>query len=105
MLQVVNRADSVGAIATASRDAGSLLETPHPRATDARSRGIKFPISEQRTCAATGGRTGERTAENASDCPPADRELAAVIQAWPSLPDAIKAGIVAMVAATGQGAE
>jgi hypothetical protein len=34
---------------------------------------------------------------------PADRELAAVVKAWPALPEAIKAGILAMVrTATGR---
>jgi hypothetical protein len=30
-----------------------------------------------------------------------DRDLAAIIAAWPKLPDAMKAGIVAMVKAAG----
>ena len=33
---------------------------------------------------------------------PADQELAAVIQAWPGLPEAVKVGIVAMIKATGK---
>jgi hypothetical protein len=32
-------------------------------------------------------------------------DLAAVIKAWPGLPEAVKAGIVAMVKATGGGAD
>ena len=44
MLQVVNRAD---AECQASAERSPSPQTPHPRATDARSRGIKFPISEQ----------------------------------------------------------
>jgi hypothetical protein len=31
---------------------------------------------------------------------PSDPDLDAVVEAWPSLPDAIRAGIVAMVRAT-----
>ena len=42
MLQVVNRADAGG---QASAAGSPSPQTPHPRATDARSRGIKFPIS------------------------------------------------------------
>jgi hypothetical protein len=35
---------------------------------------------------------------------PTDRDLATVVDAWPELPEAIKAGIVAMVkAAPGEG--
>ena len=45
-------------------------------------------------------KSGAETAQNAPD--PADREsidpeLAAVVEAWPTLPEAIRAGIVAMV--------
>ena len=43
MLQVVNRAD---AECQASAERSPSPQTPHPRATDARSRGITFPISE-----------------------------------------------------------
>ena len=39
----------------------------------------------------------EVTAETAET--PADPELAAVIDAWPTLPEAVRAGIVAMVGA------
>jgi len=38
------------------------------------------------------------TAEN----PPSDPHLAALIDAWPTLPDAIRAGILAMVRAAGR---
>ena len=44
MLQVVNRADAGG---QASAAGSPSPQTPHPRATDARSRGIKFPISKR----------------------------------------------------------
>jgi len=36
---------------------------------------------------------------------PIDADLQAVIQRWPELPEAVKAGIVAMVQAAGDGAE
>ena len=35
------------------------------------------------------------------DCP----ELSAIVEAWPDLPEAIKAGITAMVQAAGDGGE
>jgi hypothetical protein len=42
MLQVVNRAD---AECQKSAERAPSPQTPHPRAPDARSRGIKFPVS------------------------------------------------------------
>jgi hypothetical protein len=47
---------------------------------------------------ATGGNTGGRELENANFTP----DLQAVIQAWPSLPEPVKAGIMAMVKAAKQ---
>ena len=44
MRQVVNRAD---AECQASAEPAPSPQTPHPRTTDARSRGIKFPISHE----------------------------------------------------------
>jgi len=44
--------------------------------------------------------TVSQNPENAPDSPPADPQLAAVIQAWTNLPNALKAGIVAMVEAS-----
>ena len=43
----------------------------------------------------SGAESGALGAENA----PIDPELAAVVDAWPALPEAIKAGILAMVTA------
>lgn len=43
-----------------------------------------------------------RSAEN-RPATPADADLARIIDAWPTLPEAVKAGILAMVAATGKG--
>ena len=40
---------------------------------------------------------------HAPDSSPTDPELAAVVTAWPDLPPAIRAGIMAMVAAAGGG--
>lgn len=37
--------------------------------------------------------------EAAPDAPPSDPDLAALAAAWPTLPEAVKAGIVAMVRA------
>jgi hypothetical protein len=37
----------------------------------------------------------------AENLPPIDPGLAALIDAWPALPEAVKAGILAMVRATG----
>jgi hypothetical protein len=37
--------------------------------------------------------------ENATALCPADRDLATIVDAWPALPDAIRAGILAMVKA------
>ena len=45
----------------------------------------------------TGGNTGGREPENANS----EANLQAVIIAWPSLPEPIKAGILAMVQAAG----
>jgi len=41
--------------------------------------------------------------EIAPQADPADADLAAVVSAWPALPDALKAGILAMVGAVVQG--
>ena len=38
--------------------------------------------------------------KNATRATPADPELAALVDAWPALPEAVRAGIVAMVRAT-----
>ena len=47
---------------------------------------------------AIGGNTGGREPENANSAP----DLQAVIDAWPDLPDPVKAGILAMVKAATQ---
>ena len=49
----------------------------------------------------TGADAGAVETKNAHD----DTHLQAIIEAWPALPAAIKAGILAMVRAAGDGAE
>ncbi len=63
MLQVVNRAD---AACQASAEPAPFPKTPHPRATDARSRGIKFPISAWYVSATP--ETGNKVGVNDSGC-------------------------------------
>jgi hypothetical protein len=45
--------------------------------------------------------SGAETGALDTEKPPIDRDLAAVNEAWPTLPEAIKAGILAMIRATG----
>ncbi len=55
-----------------------------------------------------GETSNPRAAESdASDCKNAatDRDLRAVVDAWPVLPDAVKAGILAMVRASTDGGQ
>ena len=52
MRQVINRAD---AECQASVERSPSPQTPHPRATDAPSRGIKFPISDYAGMMCPGG--------------------------------------------------
>jgi hypothetical protein len=71
---------------TAHETAAAALPTPSPRARAYNA------IREQ-----------EIAHESAAPAPPnapADADLAAVVQAWPNLPAAFRAGIVAMVRAT-----
>ncbi len=60
------------------------------------------PVSDSR-----GNKSGNIGADSGRsagpDTPPADPELAAVVAAWPDLPGAVRAGILAMVAASGGG--
>jgi hypothetical protein len=42
-------------------------------------------------------------ADSLADSVQVDPDLAGVVAAWPGLPEAVKAGIVAMVKATGTG--
>ena len=67
-----------------------------------------------KTCAEGGERLGaahsapglQKGASGAGSGPatePSDLDLADVIRAWPRLPEAVKAGIVAMVKASGKG--
>ena len=51
---------------------------------------------------APGGDSAPQTPP-ANPAPPADPELAAVVAAWPDLPPAIRAGVVALVKAAGAG--
>jgi hypothetical protein len=46
-----------------------------------------------------------RATKNATRALPDDPDLAAVVTAWPSLPEAVRAGIVAMVRASGRGGQ
>lgn len=52
---------------------------------------------ETREAGQSGAECGALGAQNA----PLDPDLAAVVDAWPKLPEAIKAGILAMVKAAG----
>jgi hypothetical protein len=58
-------------------------QNPHPRAAESDVVNAPKPLSEP------------------FDLPPADPELARLVKAWPMLPLALKAGIVAMVKAAG----
>ncbi|MGO9601622.1 MAG: hypothetical protein ACLP7Q_26910 [Isosphaeraceae bacterium] len=71
-----------------SKAANSLgLRQPH---SHSKSRTDPTRCDPPRLPRATRGATGP---------PPADPELAAVVAAWPGLPEAIRAGILAMVKA------
>jgi len=48
-----------------------------------------------------GNQSGAQSGAVAARESPIDPEFAAVVNAWPALPEAIKAGILAMVRATG----
>jgi hypothetical protein len=48
-----------------------------------------------------GANCGAPGAGNPADNPPDDPDLVAIVGAWPTLPDVIKAGILAMVKAAG----
>jgi len=48
-------------------------------------------------------KTAQNGPQPASEATPLDADLQALIAAWPTLPDAIKAGILAMVKASGKG--
>lgn len=60
-----------------------------------------------RTCAANAGNSAgwpESGAESGALCAqndPFDPQLAAVVEAWPTLPEPIKAGVLAMIRASG----
>lgn len=59
-------------------------------------------ITNQAAIAESSGKTADsaqRAAQGAAHSAPIDPGLRAVIDRWPSLPDAIRAGIVAMVKA------
>lgn len=59
----------------------------------------KTPLSED-----SGAKSGAQDAAQPSNPPSLPPELAEVVKAWPNLPDAIRAGILAMVkSATGAG--
>jgi hypothetical protein len=45
----------------------------------------------------------QKQAHSASSLPISDPDLTQIVNVWPTLPDAIKAGILAMVKATGKG--
>lgn len=65
--------------------------------------------SQQKTPASVSGgsKSGNIRADSgpatppAKPTPPTDPELAAVVRAWPTIPQAVRAGIVAMVRAAG----
>ena len=59
----------------------------------------------KRTLCATEGATGadDGIRSSATGALPADPDLAAVVAAWDRLPEAVRAGIVAMVRAAGGG--
>ena len=61
------------------------------------------PVDSQGlTSSVTTGVTKE-TPKPAPDAPPIPADLAQVVEAWPMLPDALKAGILAMVQSIGKG--
>jgi hypothetical protein len=62
--------------------------------------GTGFELSQESAGNSTGSdQSGAESGALGTGNGPIDAELAAVIEAWPSLPDAIKAGILAMVKA------
>jgi hypothetical protein len=66
--------------------------------------GAVFP-KETQVSGAGGSKSGNKPAgsgDPAAPEPPADPDLAAVVAAWPDLPAALRAGIVAMVKAAGE---
>jgi len=68
-------------------------ERTQPRQTHATPRHASAPTATQRKA------DESRAAPDVAALP---SELAAVVAAWPSLPDAVRAGIVAMVKASGE---
>jgi NAD(P)H-hydrate repair Nnr-like enzyme with NAD(P)H-hydrate dehydratase domain len=55
------------------------------------------------SCAGQSDRLGGLLGAFAAEIAPADPDLAALLAGWPTLPDPIRAGIVAMVKASGNG--
>jgi len=60
--------------------------------SDDDNRGLRNPASEGRA----------QNGALSDDSPPLDADFAAIVRAWPTLPEAVKAGIVAMVEAAKQ---
>jgi hypothetical protein len=63
----------------------------------------KKPTGNGAVSESGGSKSGNIGPESAPKPTPADPDLAAVLSAWPSLPSAIKAGVLALVRAAGGG--
>ena len=62
----------------------------------------RFPSGNEGVSKTDGSKSGNN-GRGFDPAMPADPELAAVVAAWPTLPPAIRAGVLALVAAAGGG--
>ncbi len=91
--------------ASVQRDTAPCETVPFPEVTPWGFEQPQFPTGNTAVSETGGNRTGNTGAGFGPMTPPAtppkptDPELAAVVAAWPDLPAALRAGIVAMVAA------
>ena len=60
----------------------------------------ELSTSEEDARSACAARSAEKPRTNRDPAPPPDPDLAAIVDSWPTLPEPLKAGILAMVRAT-----